>query len=69
VNLWLPVQGKATITVYDVTGRQVEVLFEGPLNAGNHVFTWNAGSFASGIYFFRAVVDGKATTRKATLLK
>ena len=52
ISLWLPNRGRAVIKVYDITGRELGVLFEGTLDAGNHVFTWDAGSYASGIYFF-----------------
>jgi hypothetical protein len=69
IDLWLPTKAQTTVSVYDVTGRRVAQLFRGPLDAGHHVFTWEAGAYASGVYFFKADIGGKSTTKKATLLK
>jgi hypothetical protein len=69
INLWLPNRSQTTVNVYDVTGRRVAELYSGDLSAGHHVFTWDASTYASGVYFFKADVGGKSTTKKATLLK
>ncbi len=41
--------------------------------AGSHEVRWNAANanqpLASGVYFYKLVVDGAAQTRKMTLLK
>jgi hypothetical protein len=49
---------EAGLSVYDVLGREVQRLFQGPLTAGTLVVTWNgrdAGNHAvsSGTYFYR----------------
>ncbi|MBT6994372.1 MAG: T9SS C-terminal target domain-containing protein, partial [Candidatus Cloacimonetes bacterium] len=37
---------------------------------GNQQIIWNANKFASGVYFYKLVVDGKAVdTKKMILLK
>ena len=64
----------ARVTVYDVAGREVRVLFEGQLpEEGRHV-TWDGddargGRAASGVYFIRAVVGHDTTSRSVVLLR
>ena len=65
----LPAAGPAAVTIYDVTGRQVQSLFEGYRPAGNHEFIWDASSVASGIYFYQLQAGEERQTAKITLLK
>jgi hypothetical protein len=64
----------ARVAVYDVTGREVRVLFAGSLPAqGRHV-TWDGrdrrgGRVSSGVYFIRAVVGRDQTSRSVTLVR
>ena len=64
----------ARVAVYDVTGKEVRVLFEGGLpEAGRHS-TWDGrdprgGRTASGVYFIRAVVGREQTSRSVFLLR
>lgn len=58
----------ATVAVYDVLGRRVALLHEGPLAAGRHVLAWDGTGasgqrLAAGLYVVRAV----AGERQATL--
>ncbi len=41
------------LSVFDITGREVDVIFQGTLPAGNHKFKWNGENFPSGVYFYR----------------
>jgi len=47
----------ARITVFDVTGREVAVVFDGRLARGDHALAWDgvssSGEAASGVYFLR----------------
>jgi hypothetical protein len=65
---------RVRMAVYDVAGRFVTNLVEGPITAGEHVARWNgtdAGGrpVASGVYFVRLSVDGWTGTRKMALLR
>ena len=42
------------LQVFDITGRLVETLYSGKLNAGSHKFIWSPLTAASGMYFVRA---------------
>jgi len=69
----LPRAAVACLRVYDVAGREVATLIEGPLPAGPHDATWTgagaAGPLPSGLYFCRlGVRGGGALVRRAVLL-
>jgi flagellar hook assembly protein FlgD len=55
--------------VYDLNGRQVDVITSGMKAAGKHTFRWNAAARASGVYMLRLEANGQLLTRKMTLLK
>jgi len=58
-----------SITVYDITGREIAVLFYDYITPGSHRIKWNAGSLPTGNYFIN-VRSGKYTkTIKVLLLK
>jgi Secretion system C-terminal sorting domain len=70
LNLNLPAAVEASVMIYDVTGRLVEVLVNGRMQAGYHELTFDGSRHASGVYFARAVVGGKFTEyRKLVLMK
>ncbi len=51
----IPRQGTATVTIYDIQGRKIATLFNGILSSGEHTLHWNGkdetlGSVASGLY-------------------
>ncbi len=67
----LPRAGHASLTVYDVLGREVARLVDSRLDAGRHTVTWDAtGSpAASGTCFCRLESDGQVAVQKRVLLK
>jgi hypothetical protein len=65
---------RVTLRIYDVSGRVVATLCDGPSDAGEHVARWNGrddtGRYvASGVYFSKLSVDGWNASRKMVLLK
>lgn len=64
----LPQAGLVKAAVYDVLGRETDLLAEGNFNAGSHNLSWN-GHASSGMYFLRIEVAGSARTAKFLLLK
>ena len=57
------------LSIYDLRGRLVETLHNGPMNYGYHKYKWNADNFSSGIYFVNMVTNKQKFTKKITLLK
>jgi hypothetical protein len=58
-----------TLNVYDVTGRHVATLLEGPLQVGEHRHTWRASELPSGIYYYTLRVGSETQARKMTLVR
>jgi|GEM_PF-1630831 len=58
------------LVVYDINGREVQVLGAGCWGLGKHSVVWDASGQASGVYFVRLVVDGKwSMVEKVALMK
>ena len=65
----LPQPGNVVLTVYDVLGREVEVLVSGDYPAGSFKARWNATGFASGVYVYKLQAGRYTETRKMQLVK
>ncbi len=58
------------IDIFNIRGRLVETLTSQRYASGHHEVEWDAGEAASGVYFYRWTIDGKAgSMRKCVLLK
>ncbi|MBN1998719.1 family 43 glycosylhydrolase [candidate division KSB1 bacterium] len=60
---------KVKILVYDLLGKQVAILVDTELRAGDHSVEWNAKNLASGIYLYKLITREFTQVRKMTLLK
>lgn len=58
-----------TITIHDVLGRSLAGLVEGEMSAGNHEVRWDAGRYASGVYYVRMTTPRSASTGKIVIAK
>ncbi len=65
----VPEQSNVKIVIYDAIGNQVEVLFDGFSSAGTYTLNWNAGNYASGVYFYRMQADNFTQVKKMLLMK
>jgi len=68
IGFALPTACNYTLTVYNVSGQEVE-RFAGTHEAGIVEIEWDAGSLASGIYFYKLTADNFTATKKMVLLK
>jgi hypothetical protein len=57
------------ITIYDITGRQVDLISGKALRPGKYELDWNAGSLSSGVYFYTLSASDFVQTRKMILVK
>ena len=57
------------LNIYDITGKLVAELINKEYNAGTYKVTWDASSFASGVYFTELISGSERQTQKIILLK
>jgi hypothetical protein len=57
------------LTIYDITGQEVEVLLKQQLIAGSYNVKWEGTNFSSGIYFYVMKYKDKWLTKKLVLVK
>ncbi|MBS1261455.1 MAG: hypothetical protein MAG453_00776 [Calditrichaeota bacterium] len=70
ITVALPERAELAVTVFNVIGREVARLADGPISAGRHTFTFDGSSLSSGVYFVHAEVPGELDAlRKLTLVK
>jgi hypothetical protein len=65
----LPVRAEVRLTVYDLLGREVALLYDGVAEGGEHSIRFNAEGLASGVYIARLVSRGTSLSRSLTLLR
>ncbi len=65
----LPNPAKTTLRIFDVTGREVELLVNADQSAGSHRILWDASRHSSGTYFARFEAGEFSGIQKLILLK
>lgn len=58
-----------TLAVYNILGQKVLTLVDKPLDAGTHLVSFNAASFASGVYFYTINAGSFTDMKKMVLMK
>lgn len=65
----VPQASNVKVSVFDITGKEIQQILNGKINAGSFEYTWDAGKFNSGIYFVRMQSDNFTSTIKMSLIK
>jgi hypothetical protein len=66
--------GSARLAVFDVAGREVSIVLDGPVAAGIHRYTWqpvdgHGAALASGVYFLAGQVDGQRLGTRLVIVR
>lgn len=69
IELHLPRNTTATVTIHTGLGAQVAELASGRLAAGIHRFRWRPVGFASGVYFCRAAAGNQVIVNKLLYIR
>lgn len=74
INYSLPEESLVTITIFDISGRQISTLINAELSAGYHSISWNStddngNALGAGIYFYSINAGDFRQTRKMLLIK
>jgi len=65
----LPAQTRITLRVFDLSGREVAMLTDGIVTAGQHQAAWDASCAASGVYVCRMEAGGVSASVKLVLTR
>jgi len=65
----LPAESRVRLDVFNVAGRLVERLADGPRAAGEHRVRWHPADLPSGIYFLRLQAGERMAVTKAALVR
>jgi len=65
--------GPASVAVYDLRGRLVRMVFDGPASEGENLVVWDgrdasAHPVASGVYFYKLRTSGTELARKLVVV-
>ncbi len=69
IQFSVPKKGLVNLTVYDILGREVEILVNGMKPAGNYEVSFDGVNLPSGVYFYRLKTDDFTDTKKMILMK
>lgn len=74
IRFEVPAPGRASLRIFDASGRLVRTLVDGTLPAGRYRTVWNGvddrgTAVASGVYVYTISAGRRTLTRKMTLLK
>lgn len=68
ISLDVPLHQEVAVSLYDVLGREVDVIHRGRLRSSTIRYS-AAGGMASGVYFVKGVAAGNAIVKKVVLVK
>jgi hypothetical protein len=69
IEFTLPEAAEVQLSIYNILGQKVAVIFAGIKQAGAHSVTWDAGDSPSGVYFARLESGDQARAIKMVLLR
>jgi hypothetical protein len=67
IDYQIPIDGKVTIAMYDIVGREVLRLINESKEAGYYTAEFDGTNLASGVYFYRIIAEGEGQSFSKTL--
>jgi hypothetical protein len=61
--------GNVKLVVYDVQGREVQILVNERLQAGTYKASFDGSALNSGVYFYKLTTDGYTETKRMIMIK
>lgn len=69
IALQLSERTDVSLQVFDVMGKQIDMIKQGTLNLGNHQFTWNSDKVSNGIYYMYVKAGNDSKTIKLSVAR
>lgn len=60
---------RVTLKIYDLMGREIEVLVAETVSAGMHEARWDASGFGSGVYFYEITAGEFRQVKRMMMMK
>ncbi len=58
-----------SLTIYDLLGKEIEILVSRQMNPGNYSVNWSGNNSPSGVYYYQLRAGEYRETKKLTLVK
>lgn len=65
----LPKTSHTSLSIYDITGKEVEMLVNENLSAGKYELQWNGNGKSSGVYFYKIQANDFTDIKRMILIK
>lgn len=65
----IPKSSSVKLSIFDILGREIEVLVDENIKPGSYQVDWNASAYSSGIYYYKIEANNFTKTRKMLLIK
>ncbi len=69
ISYSLPQAQMVSMRLYDMSGRLIEMLYDGFQTVGNHSAVWDSKDFGSGIYLVQVQTENEIRTAKLVVIK
>lgn len=69
IEFSIPKSSFIKLTIYDISGRELDVLVNQNMNAGKYKADWDASKYSSGVYFYRITAGNYTEVKKMMLVK
>jgi hypothetical protein len=69
IRFSIPESTFATLTIYDINGKEIDRAYSGKLNAGVYEYQLNGTNLSTGVYFYKLNAGSKVITKKMILTK
>lgn len=69
ISFKLPAPSHVKLEIFNILGQAVATLYNGPLQAGVHRYTWDGTNASSGVYLYRLTAGDYVESKKMILLK
>ena len=69
ISYSVPLPGNVKVSVYDMNGRQVQILVDAHHTNGEHTVAFDASNLASGVYLYKVETSYDVVTNKMVLMR
>ncbi len=69
IKFEIPKSSFVKISIFDITGREIDVLVNEQMQSGTYKVSWNGFQHSSGVYFCRMISGGFTDTKRMVLIK